>query len=40
MKSQRNKKSSIIVHEEPKQLPDPSFDEKATKKINYKNYFV
>ena len=38
MKSQRNKKSSIVVHEETKQLPDPSFD--ATKKINYKNYFV
>ena len=38
MKSQRNKKS-IVVHEE-KQLPDPSFDDKTTKKINYKNYFV
>ena len=37
MKSQRNKKS-IVVHDEAKELPDPSFD--ATKKINYKNYFV
>jgi len=39
MKSQRNKKT-IVVHDEVKELPDPSFDEKATKKINYKNYFV
>jgi hypothetical protein len=39
MKSQRNKKS-IVVHDEAKELPDPSFDEKAPKKINYKNYFV
>lgn len=39
MKSQRNKKT-IVVHDEAKELPDPSFDEKATKKINYKNYFV
>ena len=39
MKSQRNKKSIVVHDEETKQLPDPSFDEKA-KKINYKNYFV